>query len=73
MKKNIDFCCLRLLIDLLSLHTDINVPTENNKVKYFEQKLNCWHLESHWQKKQDPELDLDPSLRPNVTVTRYRY
>jgi len=42
------------------------------KAKNLEKKqIFCWHLESHWWKKQDPDLDLylsgtDPRIRVRI-------
>jgi hypothetical protein len=39
--------CHFLLNNLISLKTDVNVPTVSNKQKKFEQKdFFCWHLEA---------------------------
>ncbi len=42
---------------MLSLNTDVNVPTVRNKYKKKLEKHSffCWHLESHCQKGQDPD------------------
>ncbi len=57
INKKLNFCCILTSKWLLSLNTDANVPTENNKQKKLRKNLFfCWHLGSHWRK----EHNLDP-------------
>ncbi len=68
-----------LLLDFLSLKTNVNVPSKGNTQKRpWEKKLTfCWHLVRHWRKKQDPNpsnisrihntdlKNINPELFPN--------
>ncbi len=48
LRKNLDSPVLCFRFNLLSLKTDINVPSVSNKQKNVGEKLTfCWHLESH--------------------------
>jgi hypothetical protein len=44
-KKNLDFYNFQIFLDLLSLKTDVNVPSKNNKHINFDKNF-CWHLVS---------------------------
>ncbi len=46
---------LWLLYDFLSLKTDVNVPSKNNKQKNLERKKLIFGPESHGRKQQDPD------------------
>ncbi len=58
---------LWLLNDMLSLETDVNVPTVRSKQNNVEKVIFCWRLESHCQKERIRirnsmfwSMDLDP-------------
>ncbi len=63
-KKNLNFYYFVTAFYLLSMKTDVNGPSKCHKHKNFEKKkLNfCWHLVSHWRKKQDMDPVPDPSV-----------
>ncbi len=44
----------------LSLKTDVNVPhsKSNKQTKYGKKLFFCWHLVSHWRKKQYPDPEV---------------
>jgi hypothetical protein len=59
IRKTFIFTILRHLFDFLSLRTAVNVPWKSNKQRNFRKNLFfCWHLVSHWRKKQIPDPDL---------------
>jgi hypothetical protein len=42
----------------LTFEDDVNVPSKVKRNKNLKKKLIfCWHLVSHWRKKQDPDPD----------------
>ncbi len=84
MKKNVDFYCLLLLFDFLSLKDDVNVPSKKNKglpvsIKTWRKKLSfCWNplkitdeksmIRSRVSQRYGSE-DPDPHLDPYQNVT----
>ncbi len=54
MKKNLDFYSLWLLNNLISLTTDVKVPTVNTS-ENLKKIIFRWHRESHWKKRLDPD------------------
>jgi hypothetical protein len=62
LRKTLISTVLWFLNDLLSLKTDVNVPTENNWQKTKKKIIFCWHLECHWRKGQDLGPDPYPDL-----------
>jgi hypothetical protein len=59
-KKNLYFYDFLLLFEIITLKSDVNVPSKSNKQKTLKKTYFCWHLVSLWRKKQDPEPDPEP-------------
>jgi hypothetical protein len=55
---------------LLSLKTDVKVPSKSNKQKNLEQKVFCWHLVSHWRQKKDPNRNSAVWIRGSGSVPK---
>jgi hypothetical protein len=57
--KNLDLNSFATSYDLLSMKTDINVPTigtgNQQKTNLGKKIIFCWHLQSPWKKNQDPD------------------